>query len=70
MWEYRNDLKEGTKILSRRGAVGIATGGQGRCMLEGCTGMRITVRWKDGKITKPCSRGLTWNKRRKTFQIE
>lgn len=27
------------------------------CRLEGCTGVRIHVRWPDGKSTYPCSKG-------------
>ena len=71
MWEYRDEFAKGTKILCREGKkVGVTTGGQGRCMLEGCTGMRISTRWKDGQITKPCTRGLKWNAKRKMWQIE
>lgn len=29
-----------------------------RCTLAGCTGQRVHVRWPDGKLTKPCSKGL------------
>lgn len=29
-----------------------------KCMLESCTGVRCWVRWPDGKVTKPCSKGL------------
>lgn len=28
------------------------------CRLEGCNGLRLPVRWKDGKVTYPCTRGL------------
>lgn len=27
------------------------------CRLDGCTGMRIHVKWPDGKHTYPCSKG-------------
>ena len=27
------------------------------CRLEGCTGMRIHVKWPDGRSTYPCSKG-------------
>lgn len=30
-----------------------------RCQMEGCTGMRIHVRWPDGSSTYPCSKGCT-----------
>jgi hypothetical protein len=29
-----------------------------RCQMEGCNGLRISVRWADGKHTFPCSKGL------------
>lgn len=29
------------------------------CRMMGCTGMRISVRWPDGKHTFPCSKGCT-----------
>lgn len=33
--------------------------GVGRlCQLEGCGGWRVSVRWPNGKLTRPCSKGL------------
>jgi hypothetical protein len=32
--------------------------GQRRCQLEGCNGMRIIVKWPDGKVTHPCTKGM------------
>lgn len=29
------------------------------CTLQGCTGMRMHVKWPDGKHTYPCSKGCT-----------
>ena len=58
---------KGTTIYSRDGKMkGVATGGQRRCQLHGCTGMRIAVRWPDGKLTYPCSKGIA---KRKRWQI-
>ena len=37
---------------------GRVTGGARRCQLEGCLGRRIGVRWPDGRITWPCTRGM------------
>lgn len=46
-------------VRSRDGeTVGHATGSTHPCRLEGCKGVRITVRWPDDKITYPCSKGL------------
>lgn len=46
-------------ILSRDGKErGKPTGKTRCCKLEGCSGIRIGVRWPDGKITWPCSKGI------------
>jgi hypothetical protein len=29
-----------------------------RACFEGCRGRRVSVRWPDGKMTYPCTRGL------------
>jgi hypothetical protein len=59
---------KGTTIYSRDGKLkGITTGGQRMCQLHGCTGMRIAVRWSDGKLTYPCSKGIV--AKRKRWQI-
>lgn len=48
------------KVFSRnKKEMGHATGGQRACNLEGCRGVRIAVRWADGKITYPCTDGMT-----------
>lgn len=53
-------LRDNVWIYDRDGKqAGVPTGGQRHCKMEGCTGMRIRVRWPDGKITWPCSKGLT-----------
>lgn len=50
---------EGTRIVSRDGKLeGAATGSTHACTLHGCRGVRITVRWPDGTISHPCSKGL------------
>ncbi len=28
------------------------------CPMEGCTGTRKSVRWQDGRLTYPCTKGL------------
>jgi hypothetical protein len=38
---------------------GLTTGGTRHCALEGCTGLRIGVRWDNGRLTYPCSKGMT-----------
>ena len=52
-------VHRGERVVSRdRQAVGLTTGGVRSCRLEGCLGLRIGVRWPDGKLTWPCSRGM------------
>lgn len=47
------------KVYSSDGTVvGINTTTGYRCRMEGCTGMRITVKWPDGNVTRPCTKGM------------
>lgn len=47
------------RVYARNGRMcGRIVGGRDVCTLEGCPGFRISVRWPDGKLTRPCSRGL------------
>jgi hypothetical protein len=49
---------KGSRVYSRTGTTyGIITG-YSKCQLEGCSGTRVWVQWKSGKLTKPCSEGL------------
>jgi hypothetical protein len=51
---------KGTIVYSRDGKLcGVASGSEYPCQLEGCTGVRVSVRWDDGHRTFPCSKGLT-----------
>jgi len=48
-------------IISRNGSeAGKLTGGTRKCQVSGCTGICYAVRWQDGKLTYPCSKGLKW----------
>lgn len=50
---------KGKKIYNQAGTeFGIATGHTKSCMMESCRGVRVLVRWSDGKRTWPCSAGL------------
>lgn len=63
-----DDLKKGTKVLSRDGKQeGELTGGRRRCKLAGCTGIQVGVRWGDKKVTFPCTKGL--EPRGETLQV-
>lgn len=46
-------------VLDREGKLkGTVTSTSRRCQMEGCNGRRLGVRWPDGKITYPCTKGL------------
>lgn len=38
---------------------GRLTGGHRVCPLEGCHGARLGVRWPDGRLTWPCTKGMS-----------
>jgi hypothetical protein len=37
---------------------GIRTGGWRHCQMEGCNGLRVGLRWANGRISWPCTKGL------------
>ena len=54
----RRDLPAlGDKLLSKDKLMEGKIVGYRSCTLEGCRGTRIGVRWPDGKLTWPCSKG-------------
>ena len=57
------NMDKGVRVYSREGnEYGLTTGGHPRhCTLEGCGRSRYGVRWPDGELTYPCSKGLTVN---------
>jgi len=56
-------VKKAIRVKSRDGRmVGVPTGAERRCQLSGCTGRRLGVRWPDGKITYPCTKGMIGSK--------
>lgn len=69
----KKKLSEGTfwgatKVWARKATqAGRITGATRLCNLEGCNGLRISVRWASGKVTFPCSKGL---KVRKDGQLQ
>lgn len=40
---------------------GTTTGVTRPCRLSGCTGIRIGVRWLDGRLSWPCTKGMTYD---------
>ncbi len=62
--------EKGLKVWDRPGKIcGLTTGSVRGCALEGCRGPRVYVRWPDGHMTMPCSRGLK-DRDDGAFQIE
>jgi hypothetical protein len=53
--------------IRQKFGVGITTGTLRDCTLEGCTGVKVGVRWPDGGITWICTKGL--DAYRKGFRI-
>lgn len=51
------------RVYARTGRThGRIVGGGDFCRLEGCTGIRVSVRWPNGTLTRPCSNGLKTRK--------
>jgi hypothetical protein len=54
---------KGGRVYDRSGrTAGKFTGGTRPCTMESCKGERVGVRWKDGKLTWPCSAGMKFRK--------
>lgn len=48
-------------VISRTGKeTGVMTGETESCSLEGCRGQEHEVKWKSGKNTWVCGKGLDW----------
>lgn len=52
------DRIRASKIVSKNGKQTGRPTSMRVCNLEGCGGLRIGTRWKDGKLTWPCTRGM------------
>ena len=64
------DLKIGDVVISRDGiSKGKTTGGERCCSMEGCTGRRLGVRWQDGKLTWPCTKGMSFDTREQVWKL-
>ena len=58
------EIESGVTVVTRDGKQkGKTTGASYRCQMEGCLGLRVTVRWPGGKITHPCSKGMRRNEK-------
>jgi hypothetical protein len=52
-------IQVGDTVVDRDGQLaGEVRGASERCTLTSCSGVRVFVRWPDGRATKPCSKGL------------
>lgn len=50
------------RVLGKGGTeVGKCTGATRACSMDGCSGIRISVKWPDGRITRPCSKGMSFS---------
>ncbi len=56
------EFAKGTQVIGREiDDVGVLTGGSYHCQLSGCRGLRLIVRWSDGKRTAPCTKGMCFD---------
>lgn len=61
-------FKTGTIVYSKDAKIkGRLTGSSRCCRMEGCLGRALGVKWDDGKVTYPCTKGMTF--RKKTWRI-
>ena len=60
--DLQTEYPAGVKVFARGKSklVGRTTGGTSHCRLEGCTGLRLAVRWSDGRLTFPCTKGMDY----------
>ena len=64
------DLKIGDTVVSFNGIyTGKTTGGSRPCSIEGCRGKCLGVRWNDGKLTFPCTAGMTYDDKTATWKL-
>jgi hypothetical protein len=61
--------EQAKKVISSCGEIGIPTGGQHHCRLEGCSGVRIATRWLDGERTFPCTKGMDYDEEQEAWII-
>lgn len=64
-----NEFQRGNKVVSKDGEIGFLTGGNYKCQMEGCRGARLSVRWADGKITRPCTKGMVYSEDSRTWKM-
>jgi hypothetical protein len=70
MTTFQPGLKDVKVYFRGRALSGVTTGVTRTCQLEGCGARRLGVRWPDGKITYPCTKGMTWNEEERAWEIQ
>lgn len=59
MKERNMSKSQSTSVFNKDATIeGKAGASRYRCQMEGCTGQRMTVKWPDGKVTRPCTKGM------------
>jgi hypothetical protein len=57
-------IKAVEEVLGRDKIItGRTTGASYKCPLNGCSGWRVTVKWEDGRISYPCTEGMSKDKK-------
>jgi len=56
-------IAKGDKVYGSMGSkfakvAATVTGTYTRCQMDGCLGLRVWIKWPDGHVTKPCSKGI------------
>ncbi len=55
-------------VISTTGEVGEA-GAKFPCSMGGCRGQRISVKWADGKRSRPCTKGMLYREKKDAWYI-
>ena len=58
-----------TIVYSSTGEVGHTTGSEHKCRARECTGIRLAVRWDDGAMSYPCTKGMEYDESNSTWRI-
>ena len=62
-------LAKGLKVITALGEVGTTSGNYHDCTMEGCRGVRLSVKWPDGKRTFPCTKGMGYDEDKKEWRM-
>ena len=62
-------VRTGQTVISRGGAMIGQVVGERACTLESCGGLCLGVRWPNGRLTWPCTKGMDYNEAAQSWQI-